>query len=143
MNFYTTSILVIVFFYILLLVAVFLFQRNLLYHPSIDSYIKDQSGLEPTEIEKVKITTDDIIDLIGWFYNKDIKKFKTVLFFHGNAGSLENRTYKLNHLKNLNVNYLIIAWRGFSGNQGKPSEKGLYVDGRSGINWLISNNFGL
>ena len=76
MNFYTTSILVIVFFYILLLVAVFLFQRNLLYHPSIDSYIKDQSGLEPTEIEKVKITTDDNIDLIGWFYNKDIKKFK-------------------------------------------------------------------
>ena len=136
MNFYTTSILVIVFFYILLLVAVFLFQRNLLYHPSIDSYIKDQSGLEPTEIEKVKIATDDNIDLIGWFYNKDIKKFKTVLFFHGNAGSLENRTYKLNHLKNLNVNYLIIAWRGFSGNIGKPDEMGLYEDARSAIRWL-------
>ena len=136
MNFYTTSILVIVFFYILLLVAVFFFQRNLLYHPSIDSYIKDQSGLEPTEIEKVKIATDDNIDLIGWFYNKDIKKFKTVLFFHGNAGSLENRTYKLNHLKNLNVNYLIIAWRGFSGNKGKPSEKGLYNDAKSAIKWL-------
>ena len=136
MNFYTTSILVIVFFYILLLVAVFFFQRNILYHPSIDSYIKDQSGLEPTEIEKVKITTDDNIDLIGWFYNKDIKKFKTVLFFHGKAGSLENRTYKLNHLKNLNVNYLIIAWRGFSGNKGKPSEKGLYNDAKSAIKWL-------
>ena len=136
MNFYTTSILVIVFFYILLLVAVFLFQRNLLYHPSIDSYIKDQSGLEPTEIEKVKITTDDNIDLIGWFYNKDIKKFKTVLFFQGNAGSLENRTYKLNHFKDLNVNFLIIAWRGFSGNKGKPNERGLYEDGKSALRWL-------
>ena len=37
----------------------------------------------------------------------------------------------------LNVNFLIIAWRGFSGNKGKPSEEGLYKDGRSGINWLV------
>ena len=86
MNFYTTSILALVFFYILLLIVVFFFQRNLLYHPSVDNYLKDQAGIEPTEIEKVKITTKDNIDLIGWFYNKDIEKFKTILFFHGNAG---------------------------------------------------------
>ena len=49
---------------------------------------------------------------------------------------LENRTYKLNHFKNLNVNFLIIAWRGFSGNKGKPNEKGLYEDARSAIKWL-------
>ena len=28
----------------------------------------------------------------------------------------------------MDVNFLIIAWRGFSGNKGKPSEKGLYID---------------
>ena len=38
----------------------------------------------------------------------------------------------------MDVNFLIIAWRGFSGNEGKPSEKGLYEDGKSGINWLVS-----
>ena len=89
----------------------------------VDNYLKDQAINEPSEIEKVKITTEDNIELTAWFYNKDIKKFKTILFFHGNAGSLENRTYKLNHFKNLNVNFLIIAWRGFSGNEGKPNEK--------------------
>ena len=140
MNFYTTSILAIVFFYILLLIAVFFFQRNLLYHPTLDNYIKNQNMPEPTEIEKVKITTNDNIDLVGWFYNKDLNKFKTILFFHGNAGSLENRTYKLNHFKNLNVNFLIIAWRGFSGNKGKPSEKGLYEDANSAIRWLKTKN---
>ena len=31
----------------------------------------------------------------------------------------------------------IIAWRGFSGNNGKPSEQGLYIDGKSAIEWLI------
>jgi len=136
MNFYITSILAMVSFYILLLIVVFFFQRNLLYHPSIDSYLKDQTETEPAGIEKVKITTGDKIDLVAWFYNNDLKKFKTILFFHGNAGSLENRTYKLNHFKDLNVNFLIIAWRGFSGNKGKPSEPGLYEDAESAIKWL-------
>jgi len=136
MNFYTTSALALVFFYILLVIAVFFFQKNLLYHPSVDNYIKGQDVTEPTEIEKVKITTRDNIDLLGWFYNRDIQKFKTILFFHGNAGSLKNRTYKLNHFKDLKVNFLIFAWRGFNGNKGKPSEIGLYKDAESAIRWL-------
>ena len=136
MNFFSTSILTLVFFYILLLIAAFFFQRNLLYHPSVDNYQKDQVVKEPTEIEKVKITTKDEIDLAGWFYNKNLEKLKTILFFHGNAGSLENRTYKLNHFKDLKVNFLIIAWRGFSGNKGKPNEIGLYEDAKAAIEWL-------
>ena len=136
MNFYTTSILTLVFFYILLVIVVFFFQRNLLYHPSVNNYLKNQVINEPAEIEKVKITTEDKIELLGWFYNKNINKFKTILFFHGNAGSLENRTYKLNHFKDLEVNFLIIAWRGFSGNKGQPNENGLYKDAESAIKWL-------
>jgi len=136
MNYFITIVLAALFFYVLLLTIVFLFQRNLLYHPSIDNYLKDQNINQLSEIEKVKINTVDNIDLVAWFYNKDIKKLKTILFFHGNAGSLENRIYKLNHFKNLNVNFLIIAWRGFSGNQGKPSEAGLYKDAESAVNWL-------
>ena len=136
MNFYTISILTLIIFYVLLIIITFFLQRNLLYHPSVDNYLKDNLGTEPTEIEKVKITTEDKIDLVGWFYNKDVEKFKTIVFFHGNAGSLKNRTYKLNHFKDLDVNFLIIAWRGFNGNKGKPSEIGLYEDARSAIRWL-------
>tara|TARA_B100001123_G_scaffold182907_1_gene209464 strand:+ start:153 stop:965 length:813 start_codon:yes stop_codon:yes gene_type:complete len=136
MNFYTTTIIALVSFYILLLIIVFFFQRNLLYHPSLNNYLNNQTSGVPTEVEKVNIMTNDKIELVGWFYQNNLDKFKTILFFHGNAGTLENRTYKLNHFKDLNVNFLIIAWRGFSGNKGKPSEKGLYEDGISAINWL-------
>ena len=136
MNFFTTSILVLLSFYVLLVIIVFFFQGSLLYHPSVDNYLKDQVLNEPTEIEKVKITTKDKIDLVAWFHNKNLEKFKTILFFHGNAGSLQNRTYKLNHFKDLNVNFLIIAWRGFNGNKGKPNEMGLYEDAKSAIEWL-------
>ena len=136
MNYFTTIVLTLLSFYVLLLAIVFFFQSNLLYHPSIDNYLKDHVKSELTEIEKVTISTDDKIDLVGWFYNNNLEKFKTILFFHGNAGSLENRIYKLNHYKDLNVNFLIIAWRGFSGNKGKPSEKGLYEDAKGAIKWL-------
>ena len=36
----------------------------------------------------------------------------------------------------MDVNFLIISWRGFSGNKGQPTEKGLYKDAKSGVEWL-------
>ena len=124
---------IVIFVYFLILVFLYFYQRNLLYHPNENNYSGDQISVP---IEKVKIKTEDNIDLLGWFHEKDLQKYKTVLFFHGNAGSLENRIHKLNHLHKMDVNFLIIAWRGFSGNLGKPTEKGLYNDAKSAIIWL-------
>ena len=76
MNFYTTSILALVCFYVLLVIVLFFFQGNLLYHPSVNNYIKDQETKEPSGIEIVSITTKDKIDLIGWYYNKNIEPIK-------------------------------------------------------------------
>ena len=109
-----------------------------MYHPDENNYFGDKLEIN---IEKVKINTSDNINLLAWFHKKDLKKFKTIVYFHGNAGKLENRIHKLNHFKDMNVNFLIIAWRGFSGNEGKPSEEGLYEDGNSSIKWL--KNLGL
>ena len=38
----------------------------------------------------------------------------------------------------MNINFLLLAWRGFSGNKGKPTEQGLYQDARSAVKWLIN-----
>ena len=126
-------ILIIPIAYFSLLFIIFIFQRNLLYHPNENNYSGDELKVK---IEKVKIETGDNIELLGWFHEKDLVNFKTLVFFHGNAGTLENRIHKINHFKEMNINFLIISWRGFSGNLGKPSEKGLYEDGESAINWL-------
>ena len=119
--------------YFLVLTYLYFFQRTLLYHPNENNYSNDELKVS---VEKIKIKTKDNIELLGWYHEKNIKKFKTLLFFHGNAGSLENRIHKLNEFDDMNINFLIIAWRGFSGNKGKPSEKGLYEDGQSAIQWL-------
>ena len=135
MKFSLQVISIILLVYFLILVFLYFYQRNLLYHPNENNYLNDKLMVQ---VEKIKVGTNDNIDLLGWYYQKDIKKFKTILFFHGNAGSLENRIHKLNHFKDMNINFLIIAWRGFSGNKGKPSEEGLYEDGDSSIQWLLN-----
>ena len=127
-------ILIIFFIYFLVLVFLYVYQRNLLYHHNENNYSGDEISVN---IKKVKILTSDNIELLGWYHEKNLKDFKTLIFFHGNAGSLENRIHKLNHFQDMDINFLIIAWRGFSGNNGKPSERGLYIDGESSIEWLI------
>jgi fermentation-respiration switch protein FrsA (DUF1100 family) len=121
--------------YLVITLSLYFFQRNLLYYPSENNYSGDRLTVP---IEKVKIKTQDNIELLSWYHKKNVSDYKTILFLHGNAGSLEDRIYKLNFLGNLDVNFLIIAWRGYSGSSGKPSEFGLYQDAKSALNWLNS-----
>ena len=120
--------------YLIVVIFIFFYQRKLLYHPSENNYL-DETNLNH-KIEKIYIQSDT--ELVSWYYNNN-KSYKAILFFHGNAGKLDNRVYKLNELAKLNINYLIVAYRGFSGNQGKPSEDGIYKDSNAAKKWLNEN----
>ena len=119
--------------YIVVIIFVYFYQRNLLYHPSENNYQNDTIQFN---YEEIFIKVNDEIKLKSWIINKDLKNFKTLVFFHGNAGDLSNRIYKLNELDKLNINILLISWRGFSGNEGYPTEKNLYEDAEAAIKWL-------
>jgi len=119
--------------YLIVLVGLYTFQRNLLYEPSENNYLDGETL--SADIKEVYILTSDNYSLKGWYHFKN-KNYKTLLFLHGNAGVLGNRIHKLNKLKDLNINFLIFAWRGFSGNSGSPSERGLYDDANSAVKWL-------
>ena len=121
--------------YFIVLAIIYFSQRSLMYHPSANNYINENKLNH--KIEKIKIPSDN--ELTAWYFKKN-EKFKTLLFFHGNAGSLENRIYKLNAFSKLKLNYLIVAYRGFSGNKGNPTEEGLYKDARAAKYWLNLNN---
>ena len=135
MNYFIHILLIFVLIYFFILISTYIFQRNLLYHPTENNYSGDQILVS---IEKVKINTQDGIELMSWHHNKNVNNYKTILFLHGNAGSLENRIHKINHFKDMNINFLLVAWRGFSGNKGTPTEKGLYEDAESAVRWLKS-----
>ena len=135
MNYFTIIILTFLLIYFFILFTTYFFQRNLLYHPKENNYFGDPLIVS---VEKVKIKTQDNIELLSWYHNKNSNNYKTILFLHGNAGSLENRIHKINHFKDININFLLVSWRGFNGNQGKPTEQGLYEDARSAVKWLKS-----
>ena len=132
-KFFYISLLLGLITYLIVLSYIYLFQRNLLYHPSVDGYQGDEINFDYKE---VFIQNKKGIKLKAWLHKKDLINKKTILFFHGNAGNLSNRNYKLNELSKFDVNFLIVAYRGFSGNPGKPSEQGLYEDAISALNWL-------
>ena len=137
MKYFYLAVSSVVLAYFIIILFVYFYQRNLLYHPSENNYLNDKITFN---YEEIFIETDKNINLKSWFIKKDLNKFKTVLIFHGNAGNLFNRVYKLNELNKLDVNILLISWRGFSGNKGKPTEKNLYHDAEEAVKWL--NNRG-
>ena len=119
--------------YLILLTLIYINQRKLLYLPSENNYLDDPINFTYNEFF---IEVDQEVKIKSWLIKKDLKKYKTILFLHGNAGNLFNRSYKLNRLNELNLNVLIISWRGFSGNLGKPNETNLYGDAKKAVKWL-------
>ena len=78
-----------------------------MYHPNV-------KNTDPTTVQfkykEVYIESEKDIKLKSWFSYLNPNK-KTILFFHGNAGELGARTYKLNKFNDLDLNFLIISWR--------------------------------
>src|SRR6056300_1711027 len=136
MIFYKKILILLLISYFAICLFMFLFQRTFMYHPDINSY--DDTGIQ-FKFKKVEIPSTENIVLNSWYSFKN-SNYKTLVFFHGNAGNLNNRIYKLNELDKLDLNFLIISWRGFSGNAGKPTEQGLYQDAASAIRWLETKN---
>lgn len=139
-NIFIKSFFLLILIYFVITLLVYFFQRKLLYHP-FSPQITGKGLIH--NFETINFKTSDNFELKGWFHLKNSNK-KTILFLHGNAGNLDNRIDKLNSLGSIDINFLIISWRGYSGNPGKPSEAGLYKDALGGIEWLnkkgISND---
>ena len=122
----------IILIYLIIVAYMYLNQRKLLYLPSENNYLDDQIDFN---FREVFIDVEKNLKLKAWLIENDFKNKKTLVFFHGNAGNLSNRTYKLNQLSKLDLNIIILAWRSFSGNEGEPSEQNLYNDAKKTMNF--------
>ena len=78
------------------------------------------------------------IFLDAWYF-KGSKKSPLLVYFHGNSFDIGERAYRLKRYIDNNWSVIIVAWRGYSGNKGKPTETNLYLDGESTLNWIIRN----
>jgi len=122
--------------YVLLVVGVFVFQRSLLYFPSHE-YVTLADAHANKALRELPVRTADGIDLKGWYAPATSKPF-TFVFFHGNGDSLYRDAEVPEPYIAAGYGFLIAEYRGYSGLPGKPTETGLYADGRAYLNGLMA-----
>ncbi len=112
----------------------FFTQRRLMYFPNAEAPDPALSGV--AEMTPVRVTTADGLDLLAWYRPAVGGDKPTLVYFHGNAGSLGVRADKVRPFLDAGYGVLLLAWRGYSGNPGDPTEEGLYHDGRGALGFL-------
>jgi fermentation-respiration switch protein FrsA (DUF1100 family) len=92
-------------------------------------------------IEDRFFTASDGVRLHGWFcrplHAEGLTGEMVLLWFHGNAGNLSQRTDLLFRLAMTPAQVFIVDYRGYGRSEGRPSEKGLYLDGRAAWDHLV------
>jgi fermentation-respiration switch protein FrsA (DUF1100 family) len=110
-------------------------EGRTVFYPSREiDYLPKELGLD---FEDVFFKTPDGIQLNGWFIAKPQAHY-TVLFCHGNAGNISHRLEKIKFFHGLGCNVFIVDYRGYGRSEGRPSEKGLYLDAQGAYNYLLS-----
>ena len=87
---------------------------------------------------EVRISPDDQRELTttSWhFAAKD--GMGTILFFHGNNGNIETRTGWMQFALAQGWGLMMVGYRGYGGNPGRPNQAGLTADALAAYDWLV------
>ena len=122
--------------YISLLALIFIFQRSLMYFPVKEKISK--SFYKNTKLKIIDISTSDGLILKSLYKKSETNINKTILVFHGNAGHIGHRVNKFKPFIDKGYGLLLLEYRGYGENKGKPTKLGLYKDGEAAINYLIN-----
>jgi len=129
-----TALIIAASIYLAVGLAMYLAQRKLMYLPEPQYLLPSDAGLEGVE-ERV-IETEDAERVIAW-YAKARPGQPTLLYFHGNAGSLESRSDRIRKYKSSGRGIYMMSYRGYSGSTGSPSEHANVADGKRAFDALV------
>jgi len=125
--------------YVAVLVALFVFQRGLMYRPG-NTLPSPAETLIPNAEARV-LETKSGLALTSWYVppkNSD-EDAPVILYFQGNAGTVADRDFKASPLAAAGYGVWLTGYRGFGGNPGAPDEQGLYADARAAIKALAAD----
>ena len=105
-------------------------QRSLMYLPLGRAATPAEAGAPAAEAFTIR--TSDGVDLGAWFVRPTTGQAKaTVIVFNGNAGNRSYRVPLANALAGAGFQVCLFDYRGYGGNDGSPSEAGLFRDARA------------
>ena len=114
----------------------FVFQRTLIYRPSRLRIEPSEAGL--AGVSEITLSTPDGARLIAW-RSKPRAGRPTILYFHGNGGHLSGRSGRIETFQAAGFGVLMVAYRGYSGSSGSPSETANVADAVMAYDWLHDN----
>jgi len=118
--------------YLIIVMATFLLQEKLIFHP--EELPQSFHFNLDNNTEEVFLKTSDGETINGLFFNNQSKE--TILYFHGNAGSLKDWQYVSTDFTSADYNLLIIDYRGYGKSSGSITEEGLYLDAEAALQYL-------
>jgi fermentation-respiration switch protein FrsA (DUF1100 family) len=129
-------LLIAVIVYTVIATAMYVFQRSFIYHPDPHRVAPEAVGL-PEASERV-LKTADGEQLVTW-YAKAKPEMPTILYFHGNAGNLSDRRDRMRNFIDHGLGVLMMAYRGYSGSTGDPTEANNITDAKSAYDVLLGD----
>lgn len=119
MLFVRRALLVLAVAYVGVCSAVYMGQRGMLFLPAESTVTPEDAGLAITA--EVALTTSNNEILVSW-YQAARPGRPTILFFHGNGGSLAHRGSFFREFSALGFGIFAVGYPGYGGNPGDPSE---------------------
>jgi fermentation-respiration switch protein FrsA (DUF1100 family) len=120
--------------YALVIGGGYLIQRRLMYFPDIEHTLPSAMGL--VGVDERILKTPDGAQVIAW-YTKAPPGQPTILYFHGNAGSLKVRAERVRKFQAAGRGILMMTYRGYGGSTGSPSERFNVADAGLAYSLLI------
>lgn len=114
--------------WLVLVVAAWALQRQIIYLPDAAD-----PGPPPPGAEEALLETDDGLELTAWYLAPDGEAVGTILAAPGNAGNRALRAPLAEGLVQRGHAVLLLDYRGYGGNPGRPSEDGLLADARAAL----------
>jgi uncharacterized protein len=131
-----SAVWVVVLIPVLLLLALWLGQRRLIYRPDT-SAVPAADRVLPTGLD-ITLRTSDGLTLSAWLVSPTAGDRRlAVLMAPGNGGNRLGRAPVASVLAAQGFTVLLLEYRGYGGNPGRPTEAGLYHDARAGLEYLI------
>lgn len=119
---------------ILVYLAAAALQQFLIYHPDRQRVSPKEAGL--TNVVEREITTPDGNTVLAW-WSPPASGRPSVLYFHGNAGSLADRTGRIRRFQEAGLGIFMMTYRGYGGSTGRPTERDNVADGRRAFDALV------
>lgn len=134
MLYLVTAVLALLTLYGVLAVAMYCYQRKLIYRTSPLRVAPADAGLD--DIAEISLLTPDGERLIAW-YGAAAAGQPTLLYFHGQSGNLARRTERIRFYRASGLGVFMLGYRGSSGSTGLPSEAANVADAKLCRDWLI------